>query len=192
MPRPSLPRASDGPRTNDGIARPSTQRAVRAPSRRSRGQALVEFAIVLPVFLLVLSGVLDFGFLLYGRMTAINAIKEVAQCGSTGQCTVDSAGNSISWSAMQAKAIAIGTADGLTVTPTFTCEAQVGTSPITWTTCNPAPGALMSSLGGPVPGDAVLVTATYQYQTFFPLLFGTKIPVTVSNQMVIFPPPPPN
>jgi Flp pilus assembly protein TadG len=171
----------------------SANRAVKAPRRRSRGQALVEFAIVLPVFLLVLSGVLDFGFLLYGRMTAINAIKEVAQCGSTGQCTVDSKGNSISWSAMQAKAITLATADGLTVTPTFTCEAQVGSAPtITWTTCNPAPGTLMSALGGPVPGDAVLVTATYQYQTFFPLLFGTKIPVTVSNQMVIFPPPPPN
>jgi len=192
MHRPSLLRARHGPSTNAGDAGTSANRAAKAPRRRSRGQALVEFAIVLPVFLLVLSGVLDFGFLLYGRMTAINAIKEIAQCGTTGQCTVDSNGNPISWSAMQIKANAIATADGLTVTPTYTCEAQVGTSPITWTTCNPASGTLMTALGGPVPGDALLVTATYQYQTFFPLLFGTKIPVSVSSQMVIFPPPPPN
>jgi Flp pilus assembly protein TadG len=196
MHRPSLHRAKHGPSTNAGNAGTSTNRAGKTPGRRSRGQALVEFAVVLPVFLLVLSGVLDFGFLLYGRITAINAIKEVAQCGTTGQCTVDNAGNPISWSAMQAKALSIAAADGLTgynsVVINFTCEAQVGTGPITWTTCNPAPGTLMTALAGPVPGDAVLATATYQYQTFFPLLFGTKIPVSVSSQMVIFPPPPPN
>ena len=46
---------------------------------RSRGQALVEFAVVIPVFLLVLSGMLDFGFMLYNRMTVINSAREGAR-----------------------------------------------------------------------------------------------------------------
>ena len=46
---------------------------------RTRGQSLVEFAVVLPVFLLILSGILDFGFLLYSRMTVISATREGAR-----------------------------------------------------------------------------------------------------------------
>jgi Flp pilus assembly protein TadG len=149
---------------------------------------LVEFAFVLPVFLLILSGVLDFGFLLYSRMTAINAIKESAQCGATGPCTVDASGNPTTWSLMTAAAGKRATDDGLSVTPSIKCLVPpvVPTSP--WPACNPAGGTLMSAL----QGDAVQATATYSYQTFFPLLFGAKINVTVSNQIVIFLPPPPN
>jgi Flp pilus assembly protein TadG len=149
---------------------------------------LVEFAVVLPVFLLILSGVLDFGFLLYSRMTAINAIKESAQCGSTGLCTVDPSGNPTTWSNMTAAAGTRATADGLSVTPSFKCFVPPANPANPWPACNPTSGTLMSAL----QGDAVQATATYSYQTFFPLLFGTKINVTVSNQMVIFPPPPPN
>jgi Flp pilus assembly protein TadG len=175
------------------MKRPKIQdirRTSQAPQRRkrSRGQALVEFAVVLPVFLLILSGVLDFGFLLYSRISAINAIKESAQCGTTGLCTVDAAGNSISWSAMQTKAATAATNDGLKTAPSFTCMQPSATSPITWSVCHPLGSTLMTALAG----DAVQATATYQYQTFFPLLFGAKINVSVSNQMVIFPPPPPN
>ena len=50
---------------------------------RSRGQALVEFALVLPIFMLILSGVLDFGFMLYSRMTVINASREGARLAVT-------------------------------------------------------------------------------------------------------------
>lgn len=166
------------------------ERTSQAPQRRkrSRGQALVEFAVVLPVFLLILSGVLDFGFLLYSRMTAINAIKEVAQCGTTGPCTVDASGNPTTWGNMTTAATGLGTGDGLKGTLKFTCMQPSATSPITWSTCFPAGGTSMGSL----TGDAVQASATYSYQTFFPLLFGAKINVTVSNQMVIFPPPPPN
>ncbi|MGZ6314992.1 MAG: TadE family protein, partial [Candidatus Limnocylindrales bacterium] len=45
-------------------------------STRKRGQALVEFAMVIPIFLLVLSGICDFGFMLYSRMSVINAARE--------------------------------------------------------------------------------------------------------------------
>jgi len=196
MHRASHSNQAIAPSTNDGHvdmdASGAAQTEALARKGRSRGQSLVEFAVVLPVFLLILSGVFDFGFLLYSRMTAINAIKEVAQCGTTGPCTVDASGNSISWASMKAKAAtasSFGTGPGVVPgTVQFTCMQPSATSPITWSVCNPAPGTLMSALSG----DAVMATDTYQYQTFFPLLFGSKINVTVSNQMVIFPPPPPN
>ena len=47
-------------------------------SNRKRGQALVEFALIFPMFMLVLSGILDFGFALYSRMSVINASREGA------------------------------------------------------------------------------------------------------------------
>ena len=157
--------------------------------RRTRGQSLVEFAVVLPVFLLILSGVLDFGFLLYGRISAINAIKESAQCGSTGLCTVDSAGNAVTWNTMVTAAGQRATNDGLSVTPTFTCVKPTSTS-LACPSAGSLGGTSMQTLA--TNQDAVQATATYQYQTFFPLLFGTKINVSVSTEMVIFPPPPPN
>ncbi len=51
--------------------------------RRTRGQSLVEFALVLPVFLIILSGLMDMGFLLYSRMTVINAAREGARVATT-------------------------------------------------------------------------------------------------------------
>ena len=51
--------------------------------RKSRGQSLVEFAVVFPVFMLVLSGILDFGFMLYSRMTVISATREGARAAIT-------------------------------------------------------------------------------------------------------------
>lgn len=51
--------------------------------RRTRGQSLVEFALVLPVFLVILCGLMDMGFLLYSRMTVINAAREGARVATT-------------------------------------------------------------------------------------------------------------
>jgi Flp pilus assembly protein TadG len=57
--------------------RRSTSRSRRR--QRTRGQSLVEFALVIPVFLMILSGLMDMGFLLYSRMTVINAAREGAR-----------------------------------------------------------------------------------------------------------------
>jgi hypothetical protein len=44
---------------------------LRRPSGRSRGQALVEFALILPIFVLLLVGILDFGRAREGGRVAI-------------------------------------------------------------------------------------------------------------------------
>lgn len=43
----------------------------RPKSKRDRkedGQAMVEFALILPIFLLILCGIIDFGWLFYNQL----------------------------------------------------------------------------------------------------------------------------
>lgn len=47
--------------------------------RPERGQTLVEFAIVLPVFILILVGIFDFGRAIYAYHTVLNASREAAR-----------------------------------------------------------------------------------------------------------------
>ena len=49
--------------------------------RHSRGQSLVEFGLVLPVFMLLAAGMVDFGLGLYSNMTVINGAREGARLG---------------------------------------------------------------------------------------------------------------
>lgn len=59
---------------------------VRTPKRqipgRERGQSLVELAIALPLFLIVLLGIIDFGRVFYAYVTITNASREGARYGS--------------------------------------------------------------------------------------------------------------
>lgn len=47
-----------------------------------RGQSLVEFALVLPLLVLLLYGLAEFGFLLYAHVQVTNAAREGARAGS--------------------------------------------------------------------------------------------------------------
>ena len=53
------------------------KRTVR--KRRESGQSLVEFALVLPLLLLILCGKIDFGWIYYNRITLSNAAREGAR-----------------------------------------------------------------------------------------------------------------
>ncbi|HET7677869.1 MAG TPA: TadE/TadG family type IV pilus assembly protein [Candidatus Limnocylindrales bacterium] len=67
----------------------------RRHSQRERGQALVEFALVLPVFMLIFLGIIQFGFLFSGHIGLINGVRETARYGSTIPTTTGSTGGSI-------------------------------------------------------------------------------------------------
>jgi Flp pilus assembly protein TadG len=54
-------------------------RAGRAGRSRSRAQALVEFAIVAPIFFLILFGIIDFGRYVYYTQILNNAAREGAR-----------------------------------------------------------------------------------------------------------------
>ncbi len=62
--------STDLERRDEPIAAPDPKR------ERGRGQALVEFAIILPVFFLVVAGMFDFGLGIYSDLTLVNAARE--------------------------------------------------------------------------------------------------------------------
>ena len=77
--------------------------AARGRHKSMRGQTLLEFALVAPVFLLIVCGIIDFGRLFYAQMTVQNALREAGRYASTGQCSApptgcmtDSKGNVLS------------------------------------------------------------------------------------------------
>jgi hypothetical protein len=59
--------------------------------RVGRGQALVEFAIILPLLLLLVTGILQFGILLSGQIAFVNGVREAARYGSVLQTASTSA-----------------------------------------------------------------------------------------------------
>ncbi len=149
---------------------PGNRHGSRTRRRRTRGQALVEFAIVLPVFMLVLAGILDFGFLLYSRITLISAARDAARVSiSVADKTTIPA---IADSSVK------GSITGLTpsaVTTTVTCVPAIGK-----TTC-----AFTGSSNLAAAGDSVKVVVTYPYHSFFPLFFGQVITIGATVQMVV-------
>lgn len=74
MPLPTIRRAM---RTG---AEHDRGRSAEAPlvRRRSRGQALAEFALLLPVFFLIVAGTLDLGRVFYAQISLTNAAREGA------------------------------------------------------------------------------------------------------------------
>lgn len=130
---------------------------------RTRGQALVEFALVLPLFLLILAGVLDFGLLLYSRMTVINAAREGARVAITvpapTTATIQSSANGAAQGVAQGISLAVSTA--CVPRPSKTCA---------WNSAQ---------------SDSVSVVVTHTYHTFFPLLFGATVPISSTVQMVL-------
>jgi Flp pilus assembly protein TadG len=48
----------------------------RVCGRRKRGTAVVEFAVVLPLLILILFGIIEFGWLFLVRQTLVNAARE--------------------------------------------------------------------------------------------------------------------
>lgn len=63
---------------------PSVRAALRGRPRGSRGNNLVEFAMVLPVLLTMFMGVFDFGWVLHQQIALDNATREGARRGAIG------------------------------------------------------------------------------------------------------------
>ncbi len=61
------------------------QRGQAATDARDRGATAVEFALLLPVLLLLLFGIIDFGRALNAQITLTQAVREGARLASLGQ-----------------------------------------------------------------------------------------------------------
>jgi len=58
-------------------------RAARAGKQPERGQALTEFALLLPLIVVLFFGIIQFGFLFGGQIALINGVREAARYTST-------------------------------------------------------------------------------------------------------------
>jgi Flp pilus assembly protein TadG len=135
---------------------------------------MVEFALVLPIFMLILSGILDFGFALYSRMSVINAARE----GARTAVMINDPTEIVQTAKESAVSAAAQGGIGVTTSNvTVTC-LQTSVSP---TSTAEVPGGC----GSAVSGDSVRVKIDYSYPTFFPLFFGTKFNLDSTVQMVI-------
>jgi hypothetical protein len=149
-------------RTTTGMPmRPNGRRTTRG-QRGQRGQSLVEFAMVLPLFLLILAAIVDFGMGLASSITISNAAREGARLG-----IVDPDPSAIE---TRVRAVASGL-DGAELTVTSTCLTPSGSS---WVACGGTPWQ---------PGDSMIVRADYDYHIIWPLFFGTVIPLSSSVEM---------
>ncbi len=81
----------------------------RLPSDGQRGQALVEFALIIPVFALVLFALLDFGRVIYTQNTIEGAAREASRAG-----TVEAIDASWKYTLIRDAAISAGAGLGLT------------------------------------------------------------------------------
>jgi len=132
---------------------------------RQRGQALVEFALVLPVFFLLVAGMFDFGLGIYSDLTLVNAAREGARLG------VIDPGNTV---AIEQRVRDMSTnLDGSKMTVKVSCERASGGSFVACTSPKWQ------------PGDATRVVVDYKYTMFFPLLFGTELPLSSEAKMRI-------
>lgn len=76
---------------------------IRKKVKSEEGQAMVEFAIVLPLLLMILCGIIDFGWLFYNQLNVDNASREAARA-----VCVECASSSYDEVVEQAKEVALG------------------------------------------------------------------------------------
>jgi Flp pilus assembly protein TadG len=136
--------------------------ASRRRSDRGRGQALVEFALVIPLFLLLVAGMIDFGLGLNTSITVTNAAREGARLGAVNPITASIAAKVTSMTS--------GLAGGPTTT--ITCTKPGGTT----CTLDTTPATMA------VAGDTVIVTVAYDYHMIWPLAFGNTIHLASTAQ----------
>lgn len=126
-----------------------------------RGAVAAEFALLLPVLLLILFGIMEFGFLMYGREVVTNATREGARAG------IIAATPPVSIGAMQT--VVLGYLPGTGVSP----------ASITF-----GPGVCCGGTGTPVT-----VAVTYNYPwliPYIPSLFNlpSPFPIPISVTML--------
>ena len=83
--------------------------------RSRRGQALVEAAVVVPVFVLLVLGAVDFGRAFAATLTVTNAARQAAAFAAQHQADGSGAGGSCQRTWGQSEDIAIGAASSLAI-----------------------------------------------------------------------------
>ncbi len=121
--------------------------------RTRRGQALVEFALAIIVFLVLVMGIVDFGRGIYVYNGVSQAAREVARTASVHPGSPLGSSSAVTATTNTQKALVPGMQN-----PVFTCMTP-GTPPVT-------------KASGCLPGDLVRVEVTAPFTVLTPLLGG--------------------
>lgn len=129
---------------------------------RSRGQSLVEFALVVPIFLLLVAAMVDFGLGLNASITVSNAAREGGRLG-------------------------VITPDSTKITTRVNNVASSLPGAVTITTSCTKPGGTTCTLDGSkttgaISGDTLIVTVGFDYPMIWPLAFGTQVHLSSTNR----------
>jgi Flp pilus assembly protein TadG len=122
-------------------------------SDSERGSAAVEFALLLPIFLILVFGIMDFGMLIYSQNVVNNAARDGARTATLGGTLDQSVNTTLS---------AASVLRGIAPTVSTTCTLANSTTPCpTW----------VSGTSGTAPpsGATVKVTVNYSYVWITPV-----------------------
>jgi Flp pilus assembly protein TadG len=86
------------------------------PRSRDDGQAMVEFALVAPIFFLILFGIIQLGLLFGGQNTLVNSVREVARYAAPYR-VIDDAGATTTCSTVVSSLTTLLRGNGLTADP---------------------------------------------------------------------------
>lgn len=95
------------------------------------GQAMVEFALILPIFLLILCGILDFGWLFYNQLSLNNACREGARYAVVN--TADGADTQAIINHIENTTTTVFANDGVDITVTYSSPSDPTSGDITVT-----------------------------------------------------------
>jgi Flp pilus assembly protein TadG len=141
--------------------------------KNDSGQALVEIAISLFIFLLLAMGTIDFAIMFNHKLTLQNAVRQAGRYAITGQCIVGSNGT-CGMSRFQSIITILENASvGLINSSNEASDVFI--------TCTPGgPGGCPNQAGG--PGDLVTIRVTYPHHFITPLIapFFRNQPLTIN------------
>ncbi len=146
----------------------------RRPSvRRASGQSLVEFALVFPIFLLLLFGLIDIGRFVYTANALNEAAREGARFGSVAAWSQSCGGTREA--CVQAEAL-----HRLAAVPGATVTASCLRTPI-------AGGTPVAASGGCRTNDLLKVVVTAKFQVLTPIIgqFLGKSTLTGSSEVTV-------
>ncbi|AQW30472.1 TadE/TadG family type IV pilus assembly protein [Ralstonia syzygii subsp. celebesensis] len=139
----------------------ATHRTAHRPARahKMRGAAGVEFALVFPILLLVVFGIVEFGAAWYDKSVITNASREAARSGVVFSSPVPTSTKiqSVATNYCQNKLVTFGAAANCTVSPVTTCSATG--NPLTVTVSYTFTGLVLGKLA-PFTGSLALSAQT--------------------------------
>lgn len=133
--------------------------------RRDRGQTLVEFALILPIFVLVLVGILDLGRAVYAFNTMNNAAREGARLAIVDQTVThiqDFAAQQTGWLGVDPSAVTVDFRDPADTATPSSCPATPGQQ-------------------GSV-GCLAVVKVEYVYEAATPLISAIVGPISIAGE----------